>query len=149
MCVSECVYLLYCAYATSDERIVRGHLSRSLDQELNEVTMTPETSTSTPAASCLSLVFFFWFFYALFDLLELLCLYESMYQHFHVLSHSHTLFFFFILCLPFLTRQPACGPGKVSLTTQHESPSSMITCAYRKTLDKCQRGLQRGDLGDS
>lgn len=40
-----------CAFAASDERIVEGLLSGSLDQELNRVTMTPETSTSTPAAS--------------------------------------------------------------------------------------------------
>lgn len=35
-------------------RAVEGLLSGSLDQELNGVTMTPETSTSTPAASSVS-----------------------------------------------------------------------------------------------
>ncbi|KAJ4945555.1 hypothetical protein JOQ06_023236 [Pogonophryne albipinna] len=44
--------------------------------------------------------------------------------------------------------QPACSPGKVSLTPQRKSPSSMIAHAYHKTLDKCQRGLRGGDLED-
>ena len=48
----------------------------------------------------------------------------------------------------FPNRQPPRSPGKVSLTPQRKSPSSMITRAYHKTLDKCQRGLRRGDQGD-
>ncbi|XP_035769008.1 protein diaphanous homolog 2 [Neolamprologus brichardi] len=46
------------------------------------------------------------------------------------------------------SRQPSCSPGKISLTAQCKSPSSMITRAYYKTLDKCQRGLRGGDLED-
>lgn len=58
-------------------------------------------------------------------------------------------FCIFILCLPgFFNRQPSCSPGKISLTAQCKSPSSMITRAYYKTLDKCQRGLRGGDLED-
>lgn len=60
---------------------------------------------------------------------------------------SHFVFLFFVF-LFFLTRQPSCSPGKISLTAQRKSPSSMITRAYYKTLDKCQRGLRGGDLED-
>lgn len=48
-----CINFVSCAYAASDVRIV-GLLSGSLDQELNRVTMTPDTSTSTPTASSVS-----------------------------------------------------------------------------------------------
>lgn len=60
---------------------------------------------------------------------------------------SRFVFLFFVF-LFFLTRQPSCSPGKISLTAQCKSPSSMITRAYYKTLDKCQRGLRGGDLED-
>uniref|UniRef100_A0A3P8S2U7 Protein diaphanous homolog 2 n=1 Tax=Amphiprion percula TaxID=161767 RepID=A0A3P8S2U7_AMPPE len=46
------------------------------------------------------------------------------------------------------SRQPPRSPGKVSFAPQRKSPSSMITRAYHKTLDKCQRGLRGGDVED-
>lgn len=55
VCAPACAHLLcLLCDAASDARIVEGLLSGSLDQELNGVTMTPDTSTSTPAASSVS-----------------------------------------------------------------------------------------------
>lgn len=55
VCAPACAHLLcLLCDAASDVRIVEGLLSGSLDQELNGVTMTPDTSTSTPAASSVS-----------------------------------------------------------------------------------------------
>lgn len=145
------------AFAASDERIVEGLLSGSLDQELNRVTMTPETSTSTPAASVppsfpAALLSISLDFLHVVSPLSLIWLSScaSMNQCTSAFMFLLILTFcIFILCLPvFLTRQPSCSPGKISLTAQRKSPSSMITRAYYKTLDKCQRGLRGGDLED-
>lgn len=49
-----CICFVYCAYVASAMRIVEELLSGSEDQKLNRVTMTPDTSTSTPAACSVS-----------------------------------------------------------------------------------------------
>uniref|UniRef100_A0AAV2MKL1 Uncharacterized protein n=1 Tax=Knipowitschia caucasica TaxID=637954 RepID=A0AAV2MKL1_KNICA len=43
------------------------------------------------------------------------------------------------------TLQPACSAGKIPLTAQPKPPGSMIARAFHRTLDKCQRGRQRGE----
>lgn len=65
-------------------------------------------------------------------------------------SFSVSLFFSASLSsLSHPNRQPPCSPGKVSFAPQRKSPTSMISRAYHKTLDKCQRGLRGGDQEDN
>lgn len=144
-------------------------MSGSLDQELNGVTMTPDTSTSTLAASSVSpsspaapLSISLDLLHVVSSLLfvSFLCLPSFLYTVFHLVELltanmdqcNKTFLFFpsltFCVFVVFLNRQPPCSTGKVSFTPQRKSPSSMITRAYHKTLDKCQRGLRGGDLED-
>lgn len=54
VCPPLCIYFVSCAYVASDIRAVEGLFSGILNEDLNGVTMTPDTSTLTPAASAVS-----------------------------------------------------------------------------------------------
>lgn len=47
VCLHLCIYFVSCAYVASDVRVVERLLSGILNEDLNGVTMTPDTSTST------------------------------------------------------------------------------------------------------
>lgn len=52
VCRRVCIHFVSCAYVASDVKVVEGLLSGVLNEDGNDVTMTP--STSAPAASSVS-----------------------------------------------------------------------------------------------
>lgn len=85
---------------------------------------------------------------SVFHLVELLCASMNRCNNTFLRSLRLTLCFWLFLVSFYWIRQPPRSPGKVSFAPQRKSPSSMITRAYHKTLDKCQRGLRGGDPED-